>query len=246
MSKQMIEGEFLKRYKRFFADIKLDNNEVVTAHVPNTGSMKGLLTENAPALVTYNDDPKRKLKYTLEALKTQTSWVGVNTSRPNKMAAQAFEQQIIPHWKPYTFIKSEAKINDKTRIDIALAKDLEIKKWDKSLLNQHKFHFVEIKNVTLSEKNVALFPDAVTERGLKHLNELIELVKAGHSAELLFIVQRQDCDSFLPAYDIHPEYATTLQIAEESGVKLTALQCQWTDDIGFDLKEFKPLEINFK
>lgn len=246
MTKQMIKGQFLKRYKRFFADIKLDNDEIVTAHVPNTGSMKGLLTEKAPALLTYNNDPKRKLKYTLEALKTPSSWVGVNTSRPNKMAAQAFADQIIPHWQEYDFIKTEAKINDKTRIDLALAKNLKIKKWDKSLLDEQQFHFVEIKNVTLSDKNTAMFPDAVTERGLKHLNELIELVHSGHSAELLFIVQRQDCDHFLPAYDIHPEYATTLQQAEEQGVRLTALECQWDETLGFDLKIYKPMKIQFK
>lgn len=246
MENNKIKGQFLKRYKRFFADIKLDNNEVVTAHVPNTGSMKGLLTEKAPALLTYNDDPKRKLKYTLEALKTPTSWVGVNTSKPNKMAALAFEKQLIPHWEPYSFIKTEAKINDKTRIDLALAKNLEIKKWDKSLIDEHKFHFVEIKNVTLSDKNTALFPDAVTERGLKHLNELIDLVKSGHSAELLFIVQRQDCDHFLPAYDIHPEYATTLQLAQEQGVRLTALECQWVEGLGFELNSYKPLDIKFQ
>ena len=86
----------------------------------------------------------------------------------------------------------------------------------------------------------------MTERGLKHLNELIDLVKSGHSAELLFIVQRQDCDHFLPAYDIHPEYATTLQLAQEQGVRLTALECQWVEGLGFELNSYKPLDIKFQ
>lgn len=244
MQNKLIKGFFIKRYKRFFADIQINENEVVTAHVPNTGSMKGLLNSKAPALVTHNNDPKRKLKYTLEALKTETSWVGVNTSKPNKMAVLAFENKLIPHWLTYNYIKPEAKINDKTRIDIAFAKNLDVKKWNKFLIDEHKFHFVEIKNVTLSDGDTALFPDAVTERGLKHLNELIELTQAGHTTELLFIVQRQDCSKFLPAHDIHPEYATTLKKAQQQGVKLTALECQWSDQRGFELTDYKPLKIN--
>lgn len=223
-SQPLIKGKFLKRYKRFFADVEI-NGEVVTAHTPNTGSMKSCLFEGSDCYVSFVDDPKRKLKYTLEMLKTPTAWVGVHTGHPNKIVKESFENKTIPHWRKFEFIKSEAKINDKTRIDLALWKKQpglgEIKKWSVDLLNEFNFHFVEVKNVTLAENNIALFPDAVTTRGQKHLEELMQLVEHGHSCEIFFTVQRDDVDTFSPAKEIDPEYARLLKEAKKAGVRVS-------------------------
>lgn len=205
----VLEGLFLKRYKRFFVDFELDG-EIKTAHCANTGSMFGLLQDRTPVRVTYTDDPKRKLKYGLQMIKANTSWVGVNTMLPNKLVWEAWEKGSFKHWKKYDSAKREYKLNPKTRLDMALFK------------NEEVAHFVEIKNVTLAEKNVALFPDSKTERGQKHLKELIELVASGHSAEMLYVVQRTDCDTFSPAKDFDPEYARLLKEAKKAGVKISA------------------------
>jgi sugar fermentation stimulation protein A len=228
---ELKQGQFLKRYKRFFADLIDENGETVTAHVPNTGSMKGLLIEGSPCLYSFVDDPKRKLKYTLQMLKPENHWVGINTQLPNKLAFEAFENQALKHWQKYCYAQPEFKISRKTRIDLLLSQTApEKKKFVTADMDSHQFHFVEIKNVTLAEntkngKKCALFPDAVTERGQKHLTELIELVAQGHGAEIFFLVQREDCDDFSPATEIDPKYAQLLAEAKAAGVKLSAYQC---------------------
>lgn len=211
------EGIFLKRYKRFFADVKL-GGETVVAHVPNTGSLKSASEPGAPCLVTEANNPERKLKYTLEAIQMPSgAWVGVNTSWPNLLAKEAFEMKAFSHWKNFDELKVEVKLSPETRIDLVLLDSRTQKK-----------HFVEIKNVTMAsgdlhaQKGVAHFPDAVTERGQKHLRELMKLVKEGHSAEILFAIQRSDCRSFSPADDIDPEYGKLLREAQKVGVKITA------------------------
>ncbi len=210
------EGIFLKRYKRFFADVKL-GDEIVVAHVPNTGSLKTAAEPGAACLVSESDNPERKLKFTLEAIRLSSgSWVGVNTSWPNLLAKEAFESRVFPHWQQFQQLKAEVKLSAETRIDLVLFDAAE------------KKHFVEIKNVTMATGDVAAgravaqFPDAVTERGQKHLRELMKLVAEGHSAEILFAIQRSDCSQFSPAEDIDPEYARLLREAQKSGVKITA------------------------
>lgn len=214
---QVQQGIFLKRYKRFFADVML-GGEVVVAHVPNTGSMKGAAEADAPCLVTAADNPERKLKYTLEAIQTGSgSWVGVNTSWPNKLAMEAFENQIFAHWKKFDQIQAEVKLSKETRIDLVLSDSQ----------NSQRKHFVEIKNVSMatgdlkSGKGLALFPDAVTERGQKHLRELTKLVQEGHTAEIFFAVQRSDCSGFSPADVIDPQYGQLLREAVAAGVVAT-------------------------
>jgi len=227
----VLEGQFIKRYKRFFVDLELDG-EVVTAHIANTGSMKSCMAEGAPCRVTVSDDPKRKLKHSVMMIKPQSAWVGVNTAIPNKIVWEAFENKTVPHWKSYACAKREIKINDQSRLDMVLWKDDSKfnpkKKIDPSVFSngEDKFHFVEVKNVTLCENKKALFPDAVTTRGQKHLEELMKLIDMGHTAELVFTVQRNDVESFSPAKDIDPRYAELLKQAHEHGVIISIYVCQ--------------------
>ena len=220
-SGKLLEGTFLKRYKRFFADVEL-NGQTVVAHVPNTGSMKGVNNPGTLCLVSESTNPERKLKFTLEMIKAPSgSWVGVNTATPNTVVKEAVLSVIekgqtneasFAHWAAFQEAKPEYKISAETRLDFAL------KKKD----SQH-MHFIEVKNVTLGEDGVAKFPDAVTERGQKHLRELMALMEQGHTAELVFTVQRSDCKAFAPADDIDPEYGKLLREAHSKGMMISPL-----------------------
>lgn len=238
---QLFEGTFLKRYKRFFADIRF-KNEIITAHVPNTGSMKGLIETEKPCKFTFIDDPKRTLKYTLQMLKDETSWVGVNTHLPNGIVEEAFNEKQIAHWEEFTEIQREVKISKESRVDIVLK-------------NAKRTHYVEVKNVTMTEGHIAvhadkkskrhassaIFPDCKTERGRKHLRELLALTKQGHTAEMLFLVQRTDCETFAPAEQIDPEYAQILKEVKKAGVAVSAYPVEFLDN-GIRL-DSKNLEI---
>ncbi|MCB0363024.1 MAG: DNA/RNA nuclease SfsA [Bdellovibrionales bacterium] len=227
----LIEGRFCRRYKRFFAEIELPGGKLVTAHVPNTGSLKSCLNPGSPCRLVEVKDPRRKLKFTLQMIKTQTSWVGVNTHLSNELGWEAFHQKKISHWETFDHGQREVKISQKSRIDLVLWKEgfnspapqkrLQISDFDK-----FSFHFVEVKNVTLAENSQALFPDAVSTRGQKHLKELMDLLRRGHSAEIFYTVQREDCLSFAPAQDIDPEYCRLLKEAIGYGLKATAVGCQ--------------------
>lgn len=229
----LLEGVLVKRYKRFFADVEHDGRTIL-AHVPNSGSMKGCSEPGSPCRISFDDSPTRKLKYTLQMVKSPQSWVGVNTQIPNKIVSEAFERKILPAWANYNRIQREVAINDKTRIDFALWKsDAEEKLAFKTFDLQKgplKFHFVEVKNVSLVENNVAVFPDAVTERGQKHLKELMQLTEWGHTTEILFTIQREDAETFGPADLIDPEYGKLLREANKKGVVITPLLCQLTEN----------------
>lgn len=217
------EGVFLKRYKRFFADIKW-HDEIVTAHVANTGSLKSCNEPGRPCRFSVSDDPNRKLKYSLEMIQVASgAWVGINTSVPNKIVREALEEKLLPHWEGYDEIKSEAKITPETRFDFMLSR-----------AGTDQRHYIEVKNVTLAEDRVAKFPDAVSERAQKHLRELMRMVKEGHTAEVVFTIQRDDVDSFAPADDIDPEYGRLLREAAQAGVRITALLAQ-VDSSGITL-----------
>lgn len=220
----LLEGQLLKRYKRFFADIELDG-KVVVAHVPNTGSMKGCNDPGSKCLVSRATDPTRKLQFTLEAVQAGNHWVGVNTSWPNKLAVELFEGKALPHWKIYDSYQTEVKISEDSRIDFVLwnSQSTEIKKWKfDDFKKNHPVHFVEIKNVTLKNGGaIAQFPDAVTERGQKHIEELVALMQRGFTTELLFIVQRADVQKFEAAADIDPRYAQLLKQAMKRGLTVT-------------------------
>lgn len=226
----LLEGRFQRRYKRFFADIEFEG-ETLVAHCPNTGSMMGLKEPGARCRFSKNDDPKRKLKYTLEMIHTPGGWVGVHTGRPNHLVKELFEKKPLPHWTQWDSAQSEVKISPETRLDLALWKADEDtpKKWTvKNLMPP--LHFIEIKNVTLSDdQGTALFPDAVTTRGQKHLKELMALQETGYTTELVFVVQREDCKEFAPATDIDPEYGRLLKQAQQKGVRITPLEVAFSD-----------------
>ena len=211
-TKSLIKGKLIKRYKRFFTDVKLDK-EIITAHCPNTGSMKGLLDEGNDAYVLPNNDPKRKLKYGLEIIKTRKNLIGVNTHMANKIAHHGLENNLIKELKDNDTIKPEVFFNKETRFDFLIEK------------NKQKI-FVEVKNVTLFRNdNTAEFPDAVTTRGSKHLLTLIDAIKKGYKSYLLFLVQIQNMENFKIAKDIDPEYYKNYLLAKKSGVNFLAYRC---------------------
>jgi sugar fermentation stimulation protein A len=212
-TKSLIKGKLVKRYKRFFTDIKL-NQETIVAHCPNTGSMMGLLDEGNDVFVSKNDNPKRKLKYTLEIIKVKKNLVGVNTHFANKIAFHGLSNNLIKEVINNDNIKPEVFFDKETRFDFLIEKN-----------NQKTF--VEVKNVTLFRKDkLAEFPDAVTSRGSKHLKALIEATKKGYKTYLLFLVQIQGVTDFKIAKDIDKEYYENYKIAKKVGVKFLAYRCK--------------------
>ena len=205
----LIKGKLLKRYKRFFADIKV-NNKIITAHCPNTGSMQGLLDKGNEVLVTEHDDPKRKLKFTLEIIKAKKRYVGVNTHRANKIVNHGLENKLISEFKTIKNIKPEFKFSDDTRFDFLCDNNL-----------------IEVKNVTLFRENdIAEFPDAITSRGTKHLNMLIKSIKKGYKPYVLFLTQIQNINNFRIAKDIDHIYFENYKIAKKAGVNFLAYRCK--------------------
>ena len=212
-TKSLVKGKLIKRYKRFFADIKL-NKEVVTAHCPNTGSMMGLLNEGSEVYLIKNDDPKKKLKYGLEIIKSRNNLVGVNTHMANKIAHHGLKNNLIKELKNNENIKPEVFFNKETRFDFLIEK------------NKQKI-FMEVKNVTLfRDKNTAEFPDAITSRGSKHLLTLIDAIKQGYKSYLLFLVQIENMEYFRIAKDIDSEYYNNYLIAKKAGVNFLAYRCK--------------------
>lgn len=230
-------AKFLKRYKRFFADVHLDG-AVLVAHVPNTGSLKTCLFEGSDCVITESSNPERKLKATLQFLKTPTGWVGVNTSLPNFIVHEAWQTKSIPAWTQFPHAQREYKLSKETRLDMVLARTAE------DLAAKKNLHHIEVKNVTLAEGATALFPDAETTRGQKHLRELMELKKQGHGAEIVFVIQRQGCTQFAPADNIDPEYGRLLREAYKAGVTVSAYACDIDPRSGVSLNP-KPLALKF-
>ncbi len=232
-------GRLIKRYKRFFCDLEYESplgTQRIVAHVPNTGSLKGVLLpseQGQGALFSFSDDPSRKLKATLHFLKCSESstWVGINTQLPNLWVEQAFKLNLISTWRSLSHIQREFKLNRSTRLDLLLTTKTPMQTESRASssrflslkeLRPEECRLVEIKNVTMKTKEgVAAFPDCVTSRGTKHLRELIRLQKSGFQAEILFLIQRDDVYGFSPARDIDPEYCDTLCLALEAGVTLS-------------------------
>ena len=210
----LIHGKLLKRYKRFLADIELDNGEVVTAHCTNTGSMKSCIEIGAEVYLSPTNNPLRKTKFTWEMIKINGDWVGINTNNPNQLAFEAISKHEIPELSGYTEVFREVKWDD-SRFDI-MAK------------NETETCFFEVKNVSMKEGDFALFPDAITLRGRKHLETLIRVKKAGMRAIMLYIVQRCDVSKFSTAKEIDPEYSETLKKAITNGVEIFVIQAKVT------------------
>ena len=212
---KLIAGQFIKRYKRFFVDVKV-KDKIVTAHCPNTGSMYGLLKKGNKVWLSRSDNPKRKLKYTLQIIEDYKSKVGVNTHLANKIVLHALENNLIKEFDKKIQIKPETKFGLNTRFDFLI-------------MNNNSKIFVEVKNVTLSRiKGLAEFPDAVTTRGLKHINELIKANKKGYKIFILYLVQRDDCSTFKIAGDIDPEYSKSLSKAVKKKLKVLCYDCKFT------------------
>lgn len=205
-----LEGRFLKRYKRFFADVELPDGSVITAHCPNTGSLLGCKEPGSRVLLRDSGDPKRKLRYSWQAIQVQGTWVNVDTNLPNRVVYEALEAGKLPGLKGYAEFKREVKYGENSRIDVLMTK-----------ANGERC-YVEVKNTTMAEGDQALFPDAVTSRGLKHLVELQKLAEAGVRAVLFFFVSRGDVSSFRPADAIDPEYSCALRRAADAGVEVMA------------------------
>jgi sugar fermentation stimulation protein A len=230
-------GVFQGRQKRFFAQIQTQCGEL-TAHLPNTGSLRSVNQKGLPCLYSISDDPDRKLPATLEAIQSPHGvWVGVNTQTPNRLVRQMIEAKVRPEWTEFDKFKPEFKISAESRLDFAL--------WKSS--DEKKKHFIEVKNVTLMEetagKKQVMFPDAVTERGQKHLKNMMELMNQGHKCELVFFVQRDDGDFFKVASHIDFEYATLLKEAQSKGMTITPLKMAVCENqICIDLE---PMEIRW-
>ena len=194
---KLISGLFIKRYKRFFVDIKI-KKQIVTAHCPNTGSMYGLLNKGNKVWISKSNNPNRKLKYTLEIIEEDNAKVGVNTHSSNKIVYHALQNNLIKEFEDISEIKPETKFGENTRFDFLVK-------------NKKDKIFIEVKNVTLSrKKEIAEFPDSKTTRGLKHINELINASKKNYKVFILFLIQRDDCKSFKIAKDIDAKYADAL------------------------------------
>jgi sugar fermentation stimulation protein A len=212
-TKSLIKGKLVKRYKRFFTDIKL-NKQTVTAHCPNTGSMQGLLKKGNDVYISKSDNPKRKLKYTLEIIKVKKNLVGVNTHFANKIAYHGLSNNLIKEVANNDNIKPEVYFDKETRFDFFIEKD------------KQKI-FLEVKNVTLfRESKIAEFPDAITSRGSKHLKTLIEASKKGFKTYLLFLIQIQGIELFKIAKDIDGEYYDNYLLAKKAGVNFLSYRCK--------------------
>ena len=212
-NKKLLQGTLIKRYKRFFADIKY-KNETITAHCPNSGSMMGLIDKGNKIWFSTSNNPERKLKYTLEIIEVKNEKVGINTLLTNKIVFEALSNKKIDTLIKFKNIKPETKFSDKTRFDFFLSNDKEK-------------CFLEVKNVTLlREKKIAEFPDAITSRGTKHLNELGTAIKKGYQSYILYLIQREDCDSFKIAKDIDEDYRIAFVKALKNGVKILCYDCK--------------------
>ena len=212
---KLISGLLIKRYKRFFVDIKI-KNQIITAHCPNTGSMSGLLNKNNKVWISKSTNPNRKLKYTLEIIEVGKSKVGVNTHSTNKIVYNALQNNLIKEFKNSFKIKPETNFGTNTRFDFLV-------------LNKKNKFFIEVKNVTLSRKTgVAEFPDSVTVRGLKHINELIKASKKNYKIFILYLIQRNDCKTFSIAKDIDPDYAYALSKAVKNKLNILCYDCKFS------------------
>ena len=214
---RLLQGTLIKRYKRFFVDIK-HQNKTITAHCPNSGSMMGLLYPGNKVWFSKSNDPKRKLKYTLQIIEINKKKVGINTHLTNKIIFESLKEKKIKNLIKFTDIKAEVKFSEKTRFDFLIQ-------------NNKDKCFLEVKNVTLVRKNgVAEFPDAITSRGTKHLNELINAKKKGYESYILYLIQREDCKSFKIAEDIDSEYKNTFNKALKNEVQILCYDCKLTNE----------------
>ena len=228
---QLTSGILIQRYKRFLADIILETGEKVTAHCPNSGSMKGCAIPGSPVWLSTSLNPKRKYKYTWELIKTPETMIGINTLVPNKLVKQSIENDLIKELSGYDQVKAEVKTSSHTRLDLLLEKESKEK------------CYVEIKNCTLVEEEIAMFPDAVTTRGQKHLDELEHLVSQGHRGVIFFLIQRMDAKLFKPADMIDKIYAQKLKKVVANGVEIVVKDTS-IDTKLISIRNAVPVDLN--
>ena len=210
-------GVLVSRYKRFFADVVLDDGREITAHCPNPGAMLGLNTPGLPAWISRSDDLKRKLAHTLELVEADGGLVGINTMHPNRLVAEALAADAIPELTGYATHRREVRYGANSRVDFLLEAPGRAPCW------------LEIKNCHLRRSGtLAEFPDCVAARSLKHLRELTAMVEAGERAVMLFVIQRTDCDAFAACAELDPAYARGLTEAAAAGVEVLARACEIT------------------
>ena len=214
---RLLQGTFIKRYKRFFVDINY-RDKIITAHCPNTGSMMGLLKKGNKTWFSESNNPKRKLKYSLEIIEVEKNLVGINTLLTNKLVFEALNLKKIKNLIKFDNIKTEVKFSNSTKFDFLIS-------------NNEEKCFLEVKNVTLlRNKKIAEFPDAITSRGTKHLVELINAKKKGFQSCILYLIQRQDCKAFKIAKDIDINYKIAFDKAIKAGVKILCYDCKINDE----------------
>lgn len=227
----VVEAEFLRRYKRFLADFRLTDGTIVTAHCANTGSMKTCFEEGAPAWLTYHDDPRRKLAYSWQAIRMPDGWVGINTALANALVDEALQKDLIAECRGYLQRMREKPYDKGSRVDFLLR--------GKGLPDC----YIEVKNVTLLlSPGVAGFPDAVTQRGTRHLEALTAMAAQGHRAVLLYCVQRMSVNRVQPAEAFDPQYARTLKAAVAQGLEVLAYRADLSQQ-GLTLAEAIPVAV---
>ncbi len=225
---KLVSGKLIKRYKRFLTDVELEDGSIVVAHCTNSGTMKSCLEEGAPVLLSPAKDPKRKTRFTWEIIYINGGWIGINTIIPNQLVYEAVKNNEIVGLENYTNVRREVKFED-SRLDVFAE-------------NENEKCFIEVKNVTMKVGDAALFPDAVTTRGLKHLETLIRIKKQGMRAVMVYVIQRMDVDSFGVAKHIDPKYAEALQRAIDQGVEVFPIQAE-VSPLGIELKKKLPVNI---
>jgi sugar fermentation stimulation protein A len=221
LNKKLIKAKILKRYKRFLADVELENGEVITVHVPNTGRMTTCWAPGWDCIISDSENPSRKYRHTLEMTHNGETWIVANTGIPNKLAEDFISSKLIPGLKNYDSIKREVKYGENSRIDLLLE-------------NENEKCFVEVKNTTLVEDGIAYFPDAPSDRALKHLKELEQEVVNGNRAVMLYLITREDAESFSPADHVDPRYGKAVKQAVKNGVEVISVLC-----------DVSPTEIKF-
>lgn len=226
---EILIGTFIKRPNRFIAHVLLDGEEVV-AHVPNTGRMKELCIEGVRVGVSFHDSPTRKTKYELRLIEKNNTWISIDSQLPNKLAVEAVEKNFVSATEDYHNIKREVTFN-KSRFDLYLSDN-----------DDSKGCFIEVKGVTLERDGWTYFPDAPTERGTKHLRELMDTIDQGYRAKVLFIVQLDNARGFTPNYETDPKFSSTLEEAVEKGVEVQVLRCK-VDTFGVEV--FDEIELVF-
>ena len=209
----LVPGRLVRRYKRFLAEVILESGEQVTAHCPNSGSMLGCLADDAPVCLSRADNPARRTAYTWEMIYLNGGWVGINTMLPNYLAEAAARAQALAIFAGARSVRREVKVNAHTRLDLLVER-------------RRGPLYVEVKNVTLVQEGVARFPDAVTTRGAKHLDTLMEIKRQGADAAMFYLVQRSDARAMGPAREIDPTYARLFLQAREAGVELVAVEAK--------------------